>query len=284
MKTKMIYILLIVAAAVLCTVILARRASTPAPVNTGAPEAETAVLPIDGNAAPVLVELFTSEGCSSCPPADDVLARLDEQSNSGAPIIAIGEHVDYWNRLGWTDPYSSAEFSARQNDYARAFARDDIYTPQMIVDGRVEFVGSNFARAREEIIRATRNPKASVTISIAEGATARTDTIPLAVRVENLPEISEGDTADVMLAITESRLMSSVSRGENAGRKLTHAAAARRLTTIGSVDLQRGAFSAAPVARIEPDWKRENLKTVVFVQERASRRVLGAAAVSLNHQ
>ena len=232
-----------------------------------------------GTAAPVLVELFTSEGCSSCPPADELLARLEQtQPVAGAEIIALSEHVDYWNRLGWADPYSSAEFSERQNSYARAFDTDDIYTPQMIVDGRVQFVGSNRDRARQAITDASRAAKARVEISL-RGATV--DSANLAISISDLQSAWTGDSAEVLLAITESGLRSSVSRGENAGRSLHHTAVVRTLSSLGNIDSQSKSFSAEPVVRIEGKWKRENLKAVVFVQERASRRVLGAAQISM---
>ena len=232
-----------------------------------------------GPAAPVLVELFTSEGCSSCPPADELLARLEQtQPVAGAEIIALSEHVDYWNRLGWADPYSSAEFSERQNSYARAFDTDDIYTPQMIVDGRVQFVGSNRDRARQAIAEAARAAKARVDISL-RGATV--DSAILAISISDLQSAWTGDSAEVLLAITESGLRSSVSRGENAGRSLHHTAVVRTLSSLGSIDSQSKSFSAEPVVRIEKKWKPENLKAVVFVQERASRRVLGAAQISM---
>ncbi len=239
----------------------------------------------NGRRVPVLVELFTSEGCSSCPPADALLTRLEQtQPVDGAEVIALSEHVDYWNRLGWTDPYSSAAFSARQNDYARAFNTDEIYTPQMIVDGRVQFVGSNFDSAREEILGASHDPKAAVTVSLASGQTGA-GALTLAVRVDGLVKAQEGDGAEVLLAITESGLASSVSRGENAGRHLSHSAVVRKLISLGLVDSQGGAqFVASPVVQIDKGWKRDSLKAVVFVQERVSRHVFGVASVSLGNR
>src|SRR5262249_24150999 len=115
---------------------------------------------------PVLVELFTSEGCSSCPPADQLLTSLAEkQPVSGAQIVTLSEHVDYWNRLGWTDPYSSAALSKRQNDYAEQFGGDSVYTPEMVVDGASQFVGSDDYAARDAIENAIKSPKASVQLT-----------------------------------------------------------------------------------------------------------------------
>src|ERR1700731_1319218 len=112
---------------------------------------------------PVIVELFTSEGCSSCPSADRMLARLEQtQPVPGAQVVAIEEHVDYWNQLGWTDPFSSPQFRARQNDYAVAFHASDIYTPQMVVNGQSQFVGSDANRAYHEIGAAAQSATTAV--------------------------------------------------------------------------------------------------------------------------
>ncbi|HJQ27160.1 MAG TPA: DUF1223 domain-containing protein [Blastocatellia bacterium] len=229
------------------------------------------------NSPAVLVELFTSEGCSSCPPADQVLADLDQmQPVNGAQVIALSEHVDYWNHLGWRDPFSSPAFSQRQDDYARALALKDVYTPQMIVDGQTAFVGSKADIARQAIARAARAPKAEVRLAI---KTATPKALKLAVEIENVPEGSRDDSAEVMLAITESSLLSNVMRGENRGRKLVHAAVTRKLIRIGTIKGQ--SFNAEPAVELEADWKRQNLKAVAFVQERLSRHVLGAAAIKL---
>ena len=238
---------------------------------------------VQNTATPVIVELFTSEGCSSCPPADALLIQLERtQPVSGTEVIALGEHVDYWNHLGWADPYSSAAFSARQGEYAQAFGKDGVYTPQMIVDGQTEFAGSNMDKARAAIANAAHAPKASVQVSPgANPAMKKTDGIALSVRVENMPAVSPGDTAEVMLAITESDLHSQVARGENAGRSLRHIAVLRQIEVIGSVNTGEGAFTAEPIVTIANGWKRANLRAVIFVQERVSRRVLGARAIEL---
>ncbi len=227
--------------------------------------------------ATVLVELFTSEGCSTCPPADELLAALERvQPVEGVQIIALSEHVDYWNRLGWKDPFSSPEFSQRQVDYMKALGTKDYYTPQMIVDGRVEFVGSKHTVALAEIAKAARLPKAAVKI-VTKSSSPKA--ITFTVQVDQAPEVSRDDTADVLLAITENGLLSKVSRGENSGRDLPHSAVTRKLIKIGS--LSKGAFNGESKINLEDKWKRENLKAVVFVQERASRRVLGATAIPL---
>lgn len=256
-----------------------------APVTVEEPKMETPNTVASGQRVPVLVELFTSEGCSSCPPADELLIQLEKtQPIPGAEIIVLSQHVDYWNRLGWADPYSSAEFSARQGGYSTAFNQDGVYTPQMVVDGRTEFVGSNNGRAREAIASAATAPKAMVTLS-RNDSPEKTGPVRLQARVDKLPAVSSGDTAEVLLAVTESDLRSNVSRGENSGRRLTHTAVVRQLGVIGTIASGKDeAFTAAPVVTPAQDWKREHLRAVVFVQERLSRKVLGAAAIDLANQ
>lgn len=229
---------------------------------------------------PVVVELFTSEGCSSCPSADALLARMDEtQPVEGAEVIALAQHVDYWNYLGWSDPYSSHEFSERQDAYAHTFKNDGVYTPQMVIDGRAEFPGGNSERAFDAIAQAAREPKTEVLLSRGDGQANADAPVRLGVRVEKLPKLTDGDAADVLLAITEGGLSSDVSRGENTGRKLTHTGVVRRLTKLG--ELGAGAFNAETDVTLDKNWRRENLRAVVFLQERGSRRVVGAASLKL---
>jgi hypothetical protein len=231
--------------------------------------------------APVIVELFTSEGCSSCPPADALLARLDRtQPVEGAEVIPLAMHVDYWNYLGWADPFSSHEFSERQGEYAKAFARDGVYTPQMVVDGVKEFAGSNEGLALESIDRAAHEPKAEV--SIAREPAQPDESVRLSVQIDRFPKQTEGDPVYVLLAVTESGLSSDVARGENSGRKLSHAGVVRVIKQLGVLPDARGTtFKVDAGVSVEKGWRRENLRAVVFAQERGTRRVLAAASVKL---
>ena len=143
----------------------------------------------DGKAPAVIVELFTSEGCSSCPPADALLKELSEQQKvKGVQIVALEEHVDYWNHLGWKDPYSAAEFSQRQDDYAHVFGSDGVYTPQMVVDGQSEFVGSRSLAAREAIEKAGNQRK--VEIALVPGTNSSPEKLSFEVRVKSMNGIA----------------------------------------------------------------------------------------------
>jgi hypothetical protein len=258
-----------------------REASTaPADFATTIPVRDE---PRDGVRSPVIVELFTSEGCSSCPPADVILTQLQKtQPIEGAEVIALSEHVDYWNYIGWADPFSSSAFSARQETYAQAFKRESIYTPQMVVDGQIEFVGASIGKAQEAIAKAARAPKADVKLSISQTKAEKDPQIlRLSVSVKNVPPFSQGDVAEALLVLTEDGLSSNVARGENSGRQLAHTAVVREIRALGSVDPATKAFNSETTAMVASGWKRENLRAVAIVQERAHRRVLGAAVVNL---
>lgn len=228
--------------------------------------------------SPVLVELFTSEGCSSCPPADDALARLEKgQPVNGAQVIALEWHVDYWNRLGWVDPFSSAEATARQEAYSTAFHIDGLYTPQLVIDGQKQLVGDS-AEAAGEIANAARRAKARVQLSV---ASASAKVVEIRVQVAALPTSPRKEDAELWLALIESDLQSDVLRGENAGRKLKHASVVRRAKRLGKLSGDVKELAATSTEQLDPSWTRSHLQAAAFLQERRTGRVLGAALIPL---
>jgi hypothetical protein len=211
----------------------------------------------------VVAELFTSGGCSSCPPADVLLERLDRtQPVSGAHVIVLSEHVDYWDNLGWRDPFSSHEFSERQANYARRFHLDGPYTPQLVIDGRDEVVGSNGYGATAVITKASGTQKARVRIE-----SAKRDASGAAISIET-HGVSKGN---VWVAIAGDHYTSSVRRGENSGRTLTHVAVVHVLKDLGSA----GGVKTVHVP-VRPEWTTP-LRVVAFVQESGQGPILGAS-------
>ncbi|MBZ5608671.1 MAG: DUF1223 domain-containing protein [Acidobacteriia bacterium] len=230
---------------------------------------------------PVIVELFTSEGCSSCPPADLLLARMEHtQPVAGARIVALEEHVDYWNQLGWTDPFSSPQYRARQNDYAVLAHTDNIYTPQMVVNGQAGFVGDDVSHAYQEIAQAAQAQTATVDLAASPDA-GDPEVVKLSVRVSHAKN-AKIRAANLYLAVTEDGLVANVSSGENAGRRLRHSAVVRSFGVIGSIDPHgSNVGQVVSTLRLPRDWRRENLRAVVFVQERESLRITGAGVAEL---
>jgi hypothetical protein len=223
-----------------------------------------------GPAQSVLVELFTSEGCSSCPPADAVLADLEaKQPVNGAVIIPLAFHVDYWNNLGWRDPFSTADWTERQRSYARALPDNGVYTPEIVVDGRDSFVGSREGHAQDVIADAAKKPKATLSLTTRENKGARS----IGVTFGALP--SGSAATDLVMAITDKHALINVTGGENGGRALDHTAIVRSLRVLGAAAASGGTFDAA----VDPAWA--NKRAVVFLQERASRAILGAATLTL---
>ncbi len=213
----------------------------------------------------VLVELFTSEGCSSCPPADRVLAQLEkDQSNSEVEIVTLALHVDYWNYLGWKDEFSSAAFSQRQNGYAERFKIDSIYTPQMVVDGQTEFVGSNLGTAQKAISDAAKINKAAIELSNTGDK--------LKVKISDAPT---HDDSYVWLAIAEDDLKTNVRRGENGGKTLDHVSVVREMKLLGNIASADKTFEGETALSFNSAWKKENLKFVVFVQGKDSKKIFG---------
>jgi hypothetical protein len=232
-------------------------------------------------AVPVIVELFTSEGCSSCPPADALLAYLEaQQPVPKTQIIALEEHVDYWNSDGWMDPFSNREWTLRQQDYAGTLKNRNPYTPQMIVDGRTEFVGGNDRAAVQAIEKAAAQPKAHVTLSVAPSAKPGVE--QATVSVDQLTATNHSDKPEVWLAVTESGLHSAVSAGENAGSELHHASVVRAFHKVTTINLNKEtSFAGTTPVHLDSSWKLQNVTIVVFVQEQKSRQILGAATTRI---
>lgn len=232
--------------------------------------------------SPVVVELFTSEGCSSCPPADAFLAKLAEQGPAhNLHIVALEEHVDYWDDQGWHDPFSSHNWTTRQYAYAGVLGNKNPYTPQLVVDGSVECSGGQQQQAVQTIFKEASQAKTPVTLS--QGEAGKPGSENFSVQVGKLSPTAKGGSAEVWLAITETGLRSSVTKGENAGHELSHAAVVRSMRKIGDAKPDRDvAFSGDAAIPIRNEWKLENLKAVVFVQEKNSLRILGAAEVPLH--
>lgn len=223
---------------------------------------------------PVLVELFTSEGCSSCPPADSLLMELDRsQAVPGAMVIVLSEHVDYWNGIGWHDPFSSPQFTQRQNEYATRLHLDGVYTPQMVVDGQQEFVGSDRRAAARAIEQAALHRKINISIGDAsrQGGVVRAR---VDVSGENLPK-----EAELYAVLADESDASNVLHGENSGRKLVHVAVVRSMRRISNLN---GAYSGVvevPLASTgAPSTK---MRLVIFAQVAGAGPVVGAAVKAL---
>ncbi len=223
---------------------------------------------------PILVELFTSEGCSSCPPADKFLAKLDGQPVAGAELITLSEHVDYWNHIGWKDPYSSHFYSERQSTYAQRFGLDGPYTPQMVVDGTSQFVGSDSAAANKAFGKALGARKLSLRLSAI--SVDASNMLQAHLEAAPLDASFALRDAEVYVAVALNRAESQVSAGENAGSKLTHVSVVRSLEKVGDVKAGQG-LSKDVRFKLESGADPHNLRVIAFVQESGQGRVLGAA-------
>jgi hypothetical protein len=221
----------------------------------------------------VLVELFTSEGCSSCPPADAYLQQLDRQPIAGAEMIVLSEHVDYWNHIGWKDPYSAKFFSDRQNAYALQLDLDSVYTPQMVVDGATEFNGSDVSQANKAFAQALRNQK--IPLSLSSISIASGENLHAVLHTGSLPASFGLPEADVYVAIALDHAESRVSHGENAGRTLIHTAVVRSVVKVGTI-LEGKSLSQDLRLKLEPGQDARDLRLVAFVQGPHQGRVIGS--------
>jgi hypothetical protein len=219
---------------------------------------------------PVLVELFTSEGCSDCPPADALLAKLDkEQFVPGAEAIVLSEHVTYWNYLGWRDPFSFDAMDQRQRNYADNFGLSSVYTPQMVVDGSAEFVGSDSGKLTRTVQRAASAPKPA--LEIVNAHRAADGSVAFAVRG------AIGGNVTLKAALAEDATRSEVGRGENAGRTLHHVAVVRVLQDFNFAGGDARELQLPAPGDFNNEKDGAPLRLVVFLVNRSNGHVLAAA-------
>lgn len=240
-------------------------AASPSPVGASAGE-----LPAPGQ--PVVVELFTSQGCASCPPAERVLSALGRAKSLRGRVVLLAYHVDSWDHLGWRDPFSSARWTERQEDYDRIFGLNGAYTPQAVINGASQCVGSDHWRVLRRVVDASP-PAAEVGVTIKPPEPgARELRITLEARLGRAPSRAQ----DVTVAIFESGLSTEVRGGENRGATLTNDYVVRGLDRAFS--LAPGGHQVRQVAlRLDPGWDRSRLGVAVFVQDPVTMRIQGAA-------
>lgn len=242
--------------------------SEPA-ANANTANAPEPVKNASGERQPVLVELFTSEGCGNCPPADKQLAFLEtQQPIAGADVITLGYHVDYFNDRGWKDEYSDAMYTKRQQLYSMRLGVESIFTPQMIVDGQEQFVGNNAAKANETITRIASADKPDVSVAVNSKTAEITVT-----------GISRHMAATAVLAVAEDGLVSDVKAGNNRGKRLPHVSVVRRLVPFGKVPEKAEEFRGSVELPSDPAWKQENVRYVVYLQEDMSGRIIASGRV-----
>ena len=224
---------------------------------------------------PILVELFTSQGCSSCPPADRLLSEL---ASSESNIVALAFHVDYWNYIGWKDPFSSPDWSDRQRRYAHELQSNQIYTPQLVVNGRRHGVGSDRRELSAMLAEAAEDEAVGrLEIEITDSSTTG---ISLELHTD-LESGADSQNLVAWVALVEDGFVTSVGRGENARRTLRNDRVVRRLQKVTRIDLATRSHSAALHFDIEPEWQRERLSVAAFLQDPVSLHVHAATSVSL---
>lgn len=227
---------------------------------------------------PIVIELFTSEGCSSCPPADLLLQKLDtRQPIPGAQLIVLSEHVTYWDHDGWKDPNSSSAFTDRQGSYEERLGEKDSFTPQFIVDGIAQFKLADPKNIEAVLVKAKED--SSIPIQIAEITLDNSNQSSLRVHIETGAN-SAKHNADVYVAVALDHVESQVLRGENGGKHLVHVAVVQQLTKIGK--LPRGkTFTQDVQLKLKPGTDPGNLRIIAFVQEPGPGRLLGASQRSV---
>jgi hypothetical protein len=244
--------------------------------STSAPGPQSQGLPADTRPAHVvLVELFTSQGCSSCPPADRLLATLGE--DDAGRIVPLSFHVDFWNSGGWTDPFSTKEWTQRQVAYARALGLSQVYTPQAVVDGGTEMVGSDADRLRAAIAAAAARPAGEVALHLDPSASR----VKVGVDV-SLPEALRGQNLDLVAVVFERGLVTPVGRGENGGKTLRNDYVVRTLERVDRLAAKGPPLTHHTASlRLSKDWEPTRLGVAAFLQDPKSLEIRGAAAEAI---
>jgi hypothetical protein len=226
----------------------------------------------DAARTPVLLELFTSEGCSSCPPADKLLDQLDRtQPFPKADVIVLSEHVDYWDQLGWKDHYSSPIFSSRQRQYAAHFAEQDVYTPQLVVDGKWVAVGSDLGQIRRAVEKASQQPKLPIHLEASRNGSSGSLRVDISTPAATPP-------GDVYIVVAKNHVTSYVEHGENAHLTLSHTAVAYQVTKLGGL---------LPGNRLEKQLAIElpapegQTRVIAYVQEPATGKIIAVTQAIL---
>ena len=246
-------------------------------VGAAGARAGSAAEPAPDPGPAIVLELFTSQGCSSCPPAERVLHHLGLDEKTRGRIVPLAFHVDYWDEGGWVDPFSTREWTARQSAYDHALG-NGMYTPQLVVNGSVQFPGGDEARARSEIAAVLERPapvRLSLTMRKGEGARP-------ALTIDVTAEVTQSVPAhelQVLVALVENHLVTQVARGENGGRTLQSEYVVRRLENALSLDAKVGARKQRTLAfKLDPAWRPNEIGVAAFVQDPSSMKIYGASA------
>lgn len=225
---------------------------------------------------PILIELFTSEGCSSCPPADAWLQQVDAlQPLPGAHLIVLSEHVDYWNHDGWKDIYSSSEWTARQQEYVQVLGLKTPYTPQIFVDGSAEVRANEPQHVDQVLKQAESDPK--IPIRVTSIAVDPKNPTILRAHIEVDGDASQKHRADIYEVVALNRAESQVLHGENSGKHLTHVAVVESMTKVGKLEKGK-VFNRDTEIKLKPGTDPKNLRVIVFAQESGPGKILGIAA------
>jgi hypothetical protein len=266
MQRQLIFIAAAVTVSLIAGLVVLRAQTPKHPDAAGQPSEPRAVL----------VELFTSEGCSSCPPADALLRQINgKHTDSGQLIVGVSEHVTYWNQLGWSDPFSSPAYTERQNAYGERFHLDSVYTPQMVINGEEQIVGSDSAGILRAIQKEEQRPQLSLHI-----VSASVSDNSLAVDF-SFNGSAPGRGVDIFAILADDTAKSNVLHGENSGRTLLHTAVARSITRLATIQTSTERTVHIPLSTSAQIPASQGRHLILFAQVAGLGRVLGVDTKAL---